>query len=136
MASGDPESDVAAGLSELECKLRELERAFSTLGHEYDGRPTEPPPEDHLAPVPPATDAPADAPAPEPDDRIEELARTQARLSATLEALQADVSRLVDGLAKPPPGAPQAPSAAAPPPPPPPPPPAPPPPPIPPIHPL
>ncbi len=120
MASGDSESDVAAGLSELECKLRDLERAFSTLGHEYDGRPVEPPPSDHLAPPPAAEPPPASQPAaPAPDDRLEELRRSQERLSATVETLMADVSKLVDGLAKPPPAAPPpAPPPVAPPPPP------------------
>jgi resuscitation-promoting factor RpfA len=109
VASGEPESDVAAGLSELECKLRELERAFSTLGHEYDGRPSEPPPQDHLSPAQPVTGATPPPVAPEPQSSsIDDLARRQEHLSATLESLQADVSRLVEGLAKPPPAAPAA----------------------------
>jgi hypothetical protein len=120
VASGenDPSSDVAAGLSELECKLRDLERAFTTLGVEYDGQPVEPP-DTHLAPLPGPPATPSDAatpgapPAPPPDppapaaaldvqNRIDDLTRSQERLSATVETLMADVSKLVDGLAGPP----------------------------------
>jgi hypothetical protein len=107
VASGEHDpSDVASGLSELECKLRDLERAFTTLGVEYDGRPTEPP-DTHLTPPPPDTPSDTAAPAPAsppttPDvqNRIDDLTRSQERLAATVESLMADVSKLVDGLAK------------------------------------
>jgi hypothetical protein len=97
--SGGGDSDVSSGLNELETKLRELERAFSTLGQDLDA----PPPAAGVTPLRGAPD-PVVALAPpahrdDVQDQIDELVRSQERLTATMQALVEDVSRVVDGLA-------------------------------------
>ena len=98
MSSGG-DSDVSSGLNELETKLRELERAFSTLGQDLDGpAPADVVPPTRAAPAPVVSLA---APERRDDvqDQIDELVRSQERLTATMQALVEDVSRVVDGLA-------------------------------------
>jgi hypothetical protein len=108
------DSDVSSGLNELESKLRELERAFSTLGHDLEPA-TAPvaaaPPVVAPALVPAAPPPPVVALAPAPSApatpdagvqaQIDELMRSQERLTATVQALVSDVTRLVEGLAAP-----------------------------------
>ncbi len=98
MSSGGA-SDVSSGLNELETKLRELERAFSTLGQDLDA----PAPADSVTPLRGAPGPVVALAPPEPrddvQDQIDALVRSQERLTATMQALVEDVSRVVDGLA-------------------------------------
>jgi hypothetical protein len=94
--SSGGDSDVSSGLSELEGKLRELERAFSALGPEVDGHPP-------VTPDTPVTPLAVAPPAPERRDdvqqQIDELVRSHERLTATVQALVEDVSLIADELA-------------------------------------